>query len=227
MRLGGFPSKSFWKMPRLTREAPSLRRPPEDPKELTGFPVRRFSVTGQLFRIVRRGCGPWWFGNSMKGRFDLPEPEGTCYLATDEISALLEVIGPNLERGSVSLDFLNARSLRKLELPEELDLSDLTSREAVRFGITGEIGTLVPYDLPQTWAAALRTLGSPGLAYWPRHDPARTVSVVLFGPQGERKRWRKGREIPVAQDLIRRLREECGIEVLDVPRSDELVLLGG
>jgi len=175
---------------------------------------------------VLRGKGPWWFGSSMQGRFDLPEPEGTCYLATDEISALLEVIGPDLESGAISLDLLKARSLRKLRLPGKLNLADLTSREAVRFGITAEIGTLVPYERPQAWAAALHAADSPGLAYWPRHDPARKIALALFGPHGERKRWKKGREASISRDLIERLHEECGIEVLDVPRSDELILLG-
>jgi hypothetical protein len=161
----------------------------------------------------------------MLGRFDLAEPEGTCYLAADEISALLEVIGPDLERGAVSAEILKARSLRKLHLPEEMDLADLKSREAVRFGITAEIGTIVPYSCPQAWAAGLRANGSPGVAYWPRHDPSRKVAVALFGPHGERKRWRKGREAAISPEIIQRLYEECGIEVIDVPRSDELIFL--
>ncbi len=161
----------------------------------------------------------------MEGRFDLPPPEGTCYLATDEITALLEVIGPDLERGAISSDFLKARSIRKLRLPEEVDLADLTSRKAVRFGVTLEIATLLPYDLPQAWALALRSIGAPGLAYQPRHDPSRRVSLALFGAHGERKRWKKGREIPIARELIERLHDECGIEVLDVPRLEELILL--
>ncbi|HXU30575.1 MAG TPA: RES family NAD+ phosphorylase [Thermoanaerobaculia bacterium] len=213
-------------MPHTSREVASLHRPPDDPAALEGFPFLRLSSTTALFRVVHRGKGPWWFGSSMRGRFDLAEPAGTCYLVTDEISALLEVIGPDLERGAISSDFLKARSLRKLRLPEELDLSDLTSREAVRFGITSEIGTLVPYDLAQKWAAALHSAGSPGLAYWPRHDPARKIALALFGPHGERKRWKRGRESSISAELIERLREECGIEVLDVPRSDELTLIG-
>lgn len=162
----------------------------------------------------------------MRSRFDLAKPDGTCYLATDDISALLEVLGPELEQGAISSDFLKARSLRKIRLPAALDLADFTSREAVRFGITAEIGTLVPYECPQAWAAALNAAGSPGLTYWPRHDPDRKIALALFGPHGERKRWKKGREASISPELIERLNEECGIEVLDVPRADELILFG-
>lgn len=160
----------------------------------------------------------------MRGRFDLAEPEGTCYLASDEISALLEVIGPELLRGAISSEFLAARSLRKLQLPEEREVADLTSRETVRFGVTAEIGTLIPYDRPQAWASALHSAGHSGIAYWPRHDPARKIALAIFGPHGERKRWKKGREASLSPELIERLLVECGIEVLDVPRANEIRL---
>ena len=162
----------------------------------------------------------------MRGRFDLPEPEGTCYLATDELSALLEVLGPDLERGAVSSSFLKSRVLRQLRLPGEQRFSDLTSREAVRYGITLEVSTVVPYGCPQAWAARLRAAGSSGVLYWARHDPSRREVLALFGPHGERKRWRKGREKAISARLVGRLRQECGIEVIDVPRSDQLVIIG-
>jgi len=162
----------------------------------------------------------------MLGRFDLPEPEGTCYLATDEISALLEALGPDLESGAVSSTFLKGRHLRKVRLAGGMVLSDLTAREAVRFGITAEIGTIVPYQYPQAWAARLRAAGSPGLVSWARYDPSRRETVALFGPHGERKSWRKGREQSISTRLIERLCKECGIEVIDVPRSDEISIIG-
>jgi RES domain len=208
------------------RQTPSLGWPPEDPAALSGFPTRRLSPTTVFYRIVRRGNGPWWFGGSMQGRFDLPTPEGTCYLATDEIAALLEVLGPDLESGAVSAGFLADRRLRKLRLPVDPALSDLTAREAVHFGITAEIGTIVPYACPQAWAAKLRAAGSPGLVSWARHDPSRREMVALFGAHGERKGWRKGREQAISGPLVERLERECGIEVIDLPRSDELVFLG-
>jgi hypothetical protein len=162
----------------------------------------------------------------MKGRFDLPEPQGTCYLATDEVTALLEVLGPDLESGAVSSEHLQRRCLRKLRLPREQSLSDLTSREAVRFGMTAEISTIVPYERPQAWAARLRAGGSPGVVYWARHDPSRREAVALFGLHGERRSWKKGREQAISARLIERLHRECGIEVIDVPTSDQLLVIG-
>lgn len=162
----------------------------------------------------------------MQGRFDLPEPEGTCYLATDEISALLEALGPDLERGAVSSGFLASRRLRKVRLSGHRILSDLTARGAVRFGITTEIGTIVPYACPQAWAARLREAGFSGIVSWARHDPERRETIALFGAHGERKSWRRGREQTISTSLVERLHRECGIEVIDVPTSDQLRVLG-
>jgi len=191
---------------------------------LAAFPHCEIGPHTSLFRVVRQGRGPWWFGSSLGGRFDLPVPEGTCYLATDPLAALLEAIGADRTDGGVSADFLRERRLRRLTLPHTVTLADLTSRQAAGFGITGEIDTIVPYELPQAWATRLREAGSEGLLYWLRHDPSRSPGIALFGPHGERTRWRRWREQPIAEDLRARLAAECGIEVREAPRADQLTL---
>lgn len=164
----------------------------------------------------------------MRGRFDLPEPDGTCYLASDESSALAELIGPEVESGLISAEFLRVRRLVRLRVPHAIIVSDSTSRKATRFGVTGEIGSVVPYDCPQAWAAKLRAGGSAGIVYWLRHDPSRMEGVALFGPHGERSDWpwedeeSKG----IQPRLIELLREDFGIEVREIPRRAELRILG-
>jgi hypothetical protein len=147
-------------------------------------------------------------------------------LAADPLGALLELIGLDVESGAVSADLLRDRRLRELRVPEEIELSDLTSRKASGFGITAEIGTIVPYTLPQTWAARMRAEGSGGVIYWLRHDPSRSEGYALFGPHGERKRWKKGKELAISRELVERLRDECGIKVLPVPRASQLRIVG-
>lgn len=209
------------------RQTPDLGWPPEDPYALAGFPFQVLRSDRPLFRVARAGNGPWWFGSSMEGRFDLPPPGGTCYLGTDEISALLEVIGPDLEEGAIPSAFLRARRLHRLHVPEPYVLSDLTSRRITRFGLTAEIGTIVPYACPQAWAVVLYTTGSGGILYWLRHDPSRQEGIALFGLQGERTDWDPGQAEEITGDeILDRLFEECGIEVLDVPRSQQLRIIG-
>lgn len=67
-----------------------------------------------LFRVGRAERSPWWFRSSLEGRFDLPEPDGTCYVALDPLAALLEVIGPDCERGYLSAEHLARRRVYQL-----------------------------------------------------------------------------------------------------------------
>lgn len=210
---------------RPIRQFPALASPPDDPSRLATFPARLLAAGARLFRIVRKGRGPWWFGNRMDGRFDLPEPHGTCYLAADPLAALLEVLGPDRNGGLVASEYLLERRLRELSIPADITVADVTSRQASSFGITAEIGTIVPYGRTQSWARQLNRANFQGIVYWLRHDPSRSEGFALFGPQGERKSWRRGRERAISRELIARLRTECGIEIAPIPRLRDLRLI--
>lgn len=108
------------------RQAPSLGWPPADPSDLRDFPFRKLTPDTSLFRAVSQGLGPWWFGSSMLGRFDLPEPEGSCYLASDEISALLEVAGRERLGGVVPAE------LERFQEETGLEIVEIPRREHLR-----------------------------------------------------------------------------------------------
>lgn len=202
------------------RQRTSLQGPPEDLGSLKRFPRRRLTEGTVLYRVTRRAHGPWWF-SSGGGRFDLEQPRGTCYLALDDLSALLEVIGPDLR--FVGADFLASRVLHRLSLPEPRTLADFTSRRARGLGLTAEIHTTTPYDLPVEWAKAMDALGLGGILYMPRHDPsAEGRSVALFGTAGEES-WAvgDGRSCD-SPELRRRLLILCGVQILDRPRTMDL-----
>lgn len=207
------------------RARPSLAGPPDDVTGLRSFPRAELTTDQDLWRVVRRGRGPWWFNSSGGGRFDLRTPDGTCYLALDELSALLEVVGPDRREGAISRRFLDDRRLRRLQVSGRRSLADLTSRRCAGFGLTLEINTVVPYDLPRAWAASLRKAGADGLRYFVRHDPTAGQGVALFGRHGERRSWPRGREERIGPGLVERLRDECGIVVLAVPRLRELTVV--
>ncbi len=206
----------------VVRQFPTLSWPPSHLEE---FPSRLLPAGLRLFRVVRKGKGPWWFGSTLEGRFDLPEPHGTCYLAADPLAALLELLGPERAGGIVAADFFAERRVRALQVPDEITAADVTSRRASGFGVTAEIGTLIPYERPQAWALRLHHANFQGIVYWLRHDPARSEGVALFGPHGERKSWKRGRERAVSRELIGRLRSECNIEVVPAPHSRQLRII--
>jgi RES domain len=207
------------------RETVSLRPPPADPEALRDFPRKTLTPADDLYRVARQGRSPWWFGSAGLGRFDLPPPDGTCYLAADEVGALLEVVGPGRDGGAVTAEFFAARRRWRLRVPAERSLGELTARRARGFGITVEIGTLVPYDLPRAWAARLHAAACQGLAYWLRHDPARGEGIALFGPEGAGEGWPDGEKASISSELLDRLHAECGLEVVEVPRAGALRIL--
>jgi len=139
------------------------------PQDLTGFPARTLRAGTPLYRIFRTGRSPGWFSNDGDGRFDLPFPASTYYLAEDPLAALLEVT-----RGLTLLSeaFLEARQL-------------LTTAASYGYGVTGELSATADYTAPQAWADALHKTGFDGVQYRIRHDPrADLTGVAWFGRSG-------------------------------------------
>ncbi len=192
---------------------PSLRDPPAS---LAGFPVSippRF-----LCRVCRRTRTTWWFSSNGSGRFDLRSPEGTCYFAADAFAALREAS----RGGPVTPQWVADRDLRQMQPPDpQAKLAAVTRAKAARFGVTKELVTVTPYDLPRRWAAAFRRAGFAGIRHELRHDPrARPSGVSLFGPAGD-PGWLSVRDEP----LTRPRTEGAGVAVFDIPPSTVLTIM--
>ncbi len=200
-----------------TRQTLSIGAPPP-PDDLAGFPVWHVHAGTVLCRVTTSGYGPWWFSSSAYGRFDLEPPRGTCYLADDEVGAMLEVLGPVVV---VSPTWAGRLSMWHLGLPRQCSAADTTVREARGFGVTAELASMTPYALPQRWAAAFAASGHQGVRYRVRHDPGGSRALALFGAAGER-RWPRGRHQQVGRALLGRLAAEAGIRVAPVPAASDL-----
>lgn len=179
-----------------------------------------------MYRVGRKGRDPWWFTNTGAGRFDLPAPQGTCYLATTPETALAETVeGAGGDRVfAVSTAFVAARRLHRLALPRRLRLASTTSGRALGFGVTREIAAVVPYELPQAWARAWHDHGLDGVWYWPSRDMrARPRSIGLFGVAGAGpSSWARGRAEPIGPELQRDLTRLFGITVFGIPAEADL-----
>ena len=203
--------------PPETRQTPSIG-PPPPPEDLAEFPVWHVHAGTVVCRVTTSGLGPWWFSSDGSGRFDLVPPRGTCYLADDEVGALLEVLGPLVV---VSSTWAGRLSLWQLGLPRQCSAADTTVRASRAFGVTAELASMTPYALPQQWAAAFAAAGHQGVRYRARHDPGGSRALALFGAAGER-RWPQGRRQPVSGRLLARLAAEAGVRVAPVPAASDL-----
>jgi hypothetical protein len=198
------------------RERTALGPPPAS---LAGFPAYALGVETDLFRAHAHGLGPWWFGNDGSGRFDVPAPRGTCYVALDPLSALRERLGPVLGASqSVPESLLEEAVVSRLRLPAACEVADTQDRRAAEFGVTREIETTVPYAVPQAWARAFDEAGLGGVRYGPRFTPGDSSAVALFGGEGTRD-W------PVDPDPVPAHRVPGGPAPLPTPRRSDLTVV--
>ena len=85
---------------------------------LSLIPSVEYEKGSEFFRAHSQQYGPWYFSSSMQGRFDLPEPQGTCYLATNPGAAVREVIGDRLSQsGRLPQSLAEGKVISRLPLP--------------------------------------------------------------------------------------------------------------
>ncbi|WP_376695972.1 RES domain-containing protein [Wenzhouxiangella sp. EGI_FJ10305] len=184
-----------------------LHHPPQKAGSLAGLPRHALSGT-VLHRVWRhvlpdgtRRSRPWWFASadldaSEGGRFDLPEPMGTCYFGTRPEAALLEALQMRLT--NLPREELTVRSLAQVNVPAAAPVAAmLTSRHvAGQFGITAELWAGRDRALSRAWAQAMRRDGWWALYSGVCHDPSGQLRAVgLFDhagahPPSHAGRWR-------------------------------------
>lgn len=168
----------------MTRQHPALGPPPPD---LSRFPRTRLRAEEPVYRAHSVGNSPWWFSADLSGRFDLIQPHGTCYLATDIATALRERFGHDLvAQGVVTFAAARRTQVSSLHLPTPRWLANTCSPNAASFGMTREIGTCASYEMPQAWAAALFATGrQQGIRYQSRFTTgAAPNAAALFDTSG-------------------------------------------
>jgi hypothetical protein len=194
----------------------------EPPHSLTAFPSWRLAPGRPVYRAHREGRSPWWFCSDLECRFDVPEPQGTCHVALDPLSAVQERLGDRLAASHiVTLSVLEGFVVSRLETPVELNLADTCHSDAESFGITHEIATLTPYELPQQWACAFLDAGFAGVRFKARfsHNDAPNAAA-LFGSAGGAE-WPDDPE-PTPMEMVA---HDAGIAVVTAPALAELRLI--
>lgn len=166
---------------------------PLAPAQLTRTPSRRLAGMA-LSRVYRRGRGsPWWFASapgsaagSDGGRFDLPPPDGTCYLGTSAAAALLEAF-QDFGEGLLPDAELRRRLLAEVPVPESAPPAAwLSAARARGLGVTAALWAGERSALTRRWAVALRRAGWRALFAGIQHDPSgRLRGVALFDAAGE------------------------------------------
>lgn len=172
------------------RQLAAQQFPPEH-VDYRRFPRRTIKAGARWFRQHAARVGPWWFSSSGAGRFDLDPPCGTCYLADSQAATIRERLGPDLARHrAVAESILAGRSISALILPADLRAANLdANRAADQYGITGELTTMTPYDVPRAWARTLHQADFDAIKGRLRFALGRARGLALFGTAGEHADW--------------------------------------
>jgi hypothetical protein len=168
--------------------------------------------------------GVWWFSSSPEttarlgsGRFDLPDPFGTCYLADTANAAVNELIGPDVAaRGWVEEPLVDGRVVSRIGLPQHVWAANVSVSKAARFRITAEFTATGDYDLTQDWARIFHRDGFGGIRYALRFTPGQCRGLAWFGPAGAPHPTWPGDPDP---EPMRERLEEMDFEVVPIPTS--------
>ena len=199
------------------------------PFGVKGFPTNKLDANSPLYRLykhisrapeIRTG---WFFssiGASRTGRFDLPQPHGTCYFSTGKFGAWSETF-----RGAaiVNRADVDCRTLLTATRSIKLGFADMADRAATGFGVTLDDFSGDDYTRPQAWALAFHAAKLGGVIALLRHDPSGlTRNVGVFGKSGSVKSvrgWQTTRAtLRSDMQLLNELRK-AGISVLELPND--------
>lgn len=159
------------------------------PRPGDGSKVRTTHRRRTLYRAVAsHDTSPWWYSSrdtaENPGRFDLTTPDGTCYWAVSIGGAILEAItDPEQEDPPlISLGGLRRMSVWQADQVAAARRTLADATVASLPGLTGEIGTYVPYEVTWQWADTFHAAGLHGIVYRGRF--AQDDCLALFGAAG-------------------------------------------
>lgn len=224
-------------------DAISLQPPTDPPEELRKGPIWSGAQGESFFRLAHnrhaKGANPpdpWFFCICRKCRFDLNGlcGHGTCYIANNPITAVLEVLDGDFKLGStLSEDWFDSQTLWIMEpahpMPSPHRIADLLDRWWRSKGVTRELFSITPYDIPHQWAEALHESGFTGLRVEFRHDSTLDAwGIALFGEVGSADsdvRFSRQATVPMTSTFFADFTTATGIEVLPTPSTSEDELL--
>ena len=200
--------------------------------DYAGFPSQNLPSGGAWFRTHRLRVpspdrGAWYFSSSPSeapapesGRFDLPAPSGTCYLASTATAAVRELTHPFfVKNGWVPATLITGRVVSALGLRQACVAADVSSAKAASFRVSSELTAMTNYAITQAWARAFHSVGFGAVLAALRFSPGLDRGLALFGDSGVPD---PGWSVATAPIPVVDVAEAMDIPVVDAPDRDEI-----
>jgi hypothetical protein len=191
------------------------QEPPIPPTDLaTREPLIVSVATGTtLHRFYRAQLAPIFFDEGRGGRLNSPNGAyRVLYTAETSKGAFAETFLRVPGRTQIGVDQIKERAYAQLHAGGELRLVKLYGNGLARLGATAEVTHAgLPYDLPQSWSAALfaHPVKADGIAYRACHDDDE-VCHAIFDRAADRIE-ESTRELDLDQDWFYELMQHYNI----------------
>ncbi|MCM3505848.1 RES family NAD+ phosphorylase [Curtobacterium sp. ODYSSEY 48 V2] len=157
------------------------QQPPVEDLDLDGFPDGGHP-SDAAFRAHLAEFGPWYFASHDHSRFNLADPNGTCYFADEIETAVREFFGQRIRRNELAEEDVAKLKVSRINPPSDATYAHISGKGAATYGITSELTTMGDYSVTRAWAERLKDVFD-GLRYSSRFNPGAT-SWALFGQAG-------------------------------------------
>jgi hypothetical protein len=149
--------------------------------------------SGHWWRVHGAEYGPWWFASSDRagraaneiGRFDLPQPWGTCYVGSYLAAVTAEAMRVSGVDAKAAQEAASRRRLSQMPLDHwhGKKIADFTAVAVEQFGAPADIGALDRSEA-RPWAMAALNGGFHGMLFSLHEDPERREGLALLGCAG-------------------------------------------
>jgi hypothetical protein len=203
----------------LNHQDYALTNPRED-LDYSGFPQREAPT--KMYRAKAKANGAWYFASAPKGgvgagRFDLTDPRGTCYWASDAETALGERPDMLAAPGTIPASFLEPAEIATADGADGRYADLGNRRAATHFAVTGELSKTDDYGQAQQYATTFDGAGFDGILYAARYSGDQSPNAIaIFGDKGPDASRQVDVDTIPALDIAR----DMGLTIIGAPSDD-------
>lgn len=194
---------------------------------LDGFTEHALRKGTFVYRAHPADRKPLWFESTEHSRFNLPAPNGTCYMSRDANTAIEGMlIGFAGQGRNISEAHVDAFAVTRMMVTYGYRLANISTAKAKSFGVRTELTRSVSmHQTTKLWASTFAAAGFHGISYTHRFSApgtARANAIALFGHAGNHE------YTPTPEDArmnAREAAEAAGFTIVPIPLRSHLTMI--
>lgn len=195
--------------------------------DLSGFTEHALRKGSFVYRAHPANRRPLWFESNEHSRFNLPLPNGTCYMSKDPSTAIEGMLIGFAGKGrNISEAHVDGFAVTRMMITRSYRLANISTAKAKSFGVRTELSRSVSmHRTTKLWASSFAAAGFLGISYTHRFSApgtARANAIALFGHAGDHKYEASPED---ARLNARDLAEAAGFTIVPIPLRSHLTMI--